>query len=131
MSTDLHIPTDLSQRVQSLATDIVALLERDGATYTGGCRTFYTPQEWQERGEKYGEGSDLIVVYDGSDVAAHFSYDACYDRYDRSAVKDLASDYDTYGRCERMAALLKRHGFYSEEGTRWFSVVRALTVRQS
>jgi len=30
-------------------------------------RAFYSPYEWQARGEKYGTAAHLIVVYDGSD----------------------------------------------------------------
>ena len=35
---------------------------------TGGCTTFYTPSDWEGRGEQYGHDSQLIVVYDWGDL---------------------------------------------------------------
>ena len=41
----------------------------------GGCKVFYSAEEWKERGERHGDGSVLVVIYDGGDHAAFFNYD--------------------------------------------------------
>lgn len=46
---------------------------------TGGCKAFYSPIEWAERGESYGRGSKLIIVYDGGDLRPYMNMDACYE----------------------------------------------------
>lgn len=70
----------------------------------------YSPQDWQDRGEKYGTGSELIITYEGSTAAPFFSLDKSYD----------ISNYAMY---EEMRKFLADLGYYSEEGTKWFSVV--------
>jgi len=41
---------------------------QQGLTNAGGCKVFYSPEEWRERGEAYGAESELVVVYDGSEA---------------------------------------------------------------
>ena len=43
----LTIPPDLEPRAREIAEAIAAFLEERKATYTGGCRPFYSPQEWK------------------------------------------------------------------------------------
>lgn len=71
-----------------------------------GGRTFYSPAEWEERGEKYATGSQLVVVYDGGDVGRFFEY-----------------DWNDYKGIEKMVAALEKIGMYSESGTNWYSGV--------
>lgn len=54
----------------------------------GGCKVFYSPEEWQERGERYGDGSVLVVTYDGGDHKTFFNYD--YECNDSIAAMDNA-----------------------------------------
>lgn len=54
----------------------------------GGCKVFYSPEEWQERGERHGNGSVLVTVYDGGDHAPFFSYD--YDSSSSISAMDTA-----------------------------------------
>jgi len=57
----IKIPTGLNDLARKTAQTI---LETIGPEIdTGGCRLFYSPQEWKERGEEYGLKSLLIVVW--------------------------------------------------------------------
>lgn len=50
---------------------------------TGGCRPFYTPEEWRARNEKYGTTSELVIVHDGGDYAPLMNLDyMAYDLFD-------------------------------------------------
>ena len=107
--TGIEIPEGLSPGGQAAAEAIVALLTKRGATDTGGCRAFYTPQEWRDRGEKYGLNSILIVVYDGGDVGAFFTMD---------------KDYPQYKRTNEMTKALDEAGpYHSEECHCWYSAI--------
>ena len=79
---------------------------------------FYSPSEWQERGETYGTESELVVVYESADERARmaFSMDACY-QYARPGE-------NAYARQEAMqAALGKAGGLYFQEATCWYGSV--------
>lgn len=71
---------------------------------TGGCCTFYTPTQWKERGEKHCLNADLIICHDGGD----FSYMCSYTKGD-------------YRLLNRFTKHLKDAGYYSEQGTNWYS----------
>lgn len=73
---------------------------------TGGCRTFYSPEEWKARGEQYGCSGELIVVYDGGDVAPYFSF-----------------DYGNGKRMDEMNDALHTIGMYAEQCTNWYSAI--------
>ena len=82
------------------------ILKSAGAEDSGGCRAFYTPEEWQDRGEDYGCDSVLIVVHDGGDLARAFNI--------------------SYGDDETMGAVyeaLKAAGFWSEACTCWYTAI--------
>lgn len=70
---------------------------------TGGCRTFYTPKEWEERGELFCTDAELIVVFDGGDVAPYFNMSYCQ--------MDLV---------EKMQTALEKVGMYYEYGMSWY-----------
>lgn len=73
---------------------------------SGGCRAFYTPQEWRERGEQYGLNSALVVVYDGGDHAMFFDY-----------------NHECYRAIDRMNEALAKVGYYFECCTCWYSAI--------
>jgi hypothetical protein len=85
---------------------IIKFLSDHDLTDTGGCKTFYTPEEWKARGEQYGLGSLLVVVHDGGAVAE---------------VCNL--DYENYGLHDELQDALKQAGFYMEGCTSWYSAV--------
>lgn len=103
---DLELPVDpdTADRAKAHAV-ILRVLTEHGLTYTGGCRTFYTPAEWAARGEAYGHKSLLIVVYDGGD-ARH-----CFDPY---------AGYEAH---DAMTEALAAEGFYAEPCTHWYSAI--------
>ena len=47
---DFEIPSDLTQESYKIATTISDLLGDKASG--GGCRAFYSPEEWKKRGEK-------------------------------------------------------------------------------
>jgi len=100
------MPKGLSKTGQKAYRAIMAKLKQANALDTGGCRTFYSPAEWQARGEDYGCNSELIVVYDGGDVRPFFSYDE-----------------ECYSLIENMRQALEAKGVYSEQCTTWYSAV--------
>jgi hypothetical protein len=107
MSNDFEIPTGLSRLGRQAAQTIVKhargiLSDASG----GGCRAFYTPQEWRERGEQYGLSAELIVVHDGGDLNDFFSYDSGY-----------------YTLVEGMNEALSAVGVYAESCTCWYTAI--------
>lgn len=103
----LRIPTGLSRRGRNAAMAILRLLQEqaiEGKIETGGCRLFYSPAEWKERGEDYGTKASLIVVYDGGDAYHYFSFNT-------EAVSYL----------DKMTAALKAVGVHSEACTGWYT----------
>lgn len=74
----------------------------------GGCRAFYTPEEWIDRGESYGKESKLIVCHDGGDLAKFCNF-----------------DYQQYKAIDRMEKALAEIGYYVEQCTSWYSAVYA------
>ncbi len=94
----------LTTRQQSIARAVLRCLP-EGAT-GGGCRAFYSPAEWRERGEEYGRDSLLILVHDGGDLATMCSL-----------------DYGCYQAQARLVAELRKRGLFVEQCTTWYSAV--------
>lgn len=108
MNNDFAMPDGLSEDGQKAWKAIVTLLmDDDPLMSTGGCKAFRSPRfHLETQGEKYGKGSELIVVYDGGSHRPYFNMDAgCY---------DLA---------ERMSNVLESLGMYLEECTGWYAAV--------
>jgi len=105
------IPQGLSEKGRHVAQVIASFIkkkekERWGReASTGGCRTFYSPQEWAARGEPYGTGSLLIVVYDGGDVKPYFNMD------------------HGWHRVEEMNDELRKVGVFAEPATCWYGSI--------
>lgn len=110
---ELVKPENLSPKGARAYQVIMDLLEEYEMTYTGGCKAFYSPQEWKARGESYGTTSELVVVYDGGDVQHFFSLDSCWG----------GGSYTLY---ERMRKALEAEGLYWEECTRWYCAIHTL-----
>lgn len=101
-----EIPDGLSPKGRAAAERIIAFLKSKDRLYSGGCKVFYTPEQWKERGEQYGCDSLLIVVHDGGDHAGAFNY--AYEQYDFH---------------RQMLGDLKKMGVYAEQCTSWYSAV--------
>lgn len=102
----LDIPVDLSERGKLAAQIILQHAREDERTFTGGCQAFYTPQEWKERGERYGHNSVLIVVHDGGDLGAYFDYAQDNERA-MTGMRDA----------------LYAVGLYAENCTNWYTAI--------
>jgi len=90
----------------AIANAVLAVLPK-GST-GGGCRAFWTPAEWKERGENYGNNATLILVHDGGALAAFCNYDYC-----------------EYAKIEKLDKALGKIGYYVEACTSWYSGVYA------
>lgn len=120
MSTeqDMEMPEGLSALGKKAYETIMAHLRKNYATHAGGCKAFYSPKEWEDRGEKYGTGSVLIVVYDGGDHRQYFNLDAAF-----IWNPILGRDQACYAWTEGMNKVLSEAGFYYEECTGWFCAI--------
>jgi hypothetical protein len=107
-ANDFDIPEGLSELGQRAARAIVAYARHifGPDSSGGGCRAFYTPQEWRDRGEQYGLGSELIVVYDGGDLYQLLNMDA--------------GNWSIY---DEMDTRLRKQGVYAEECTCWYGAI--------
>lgn len=84
---------------------IMKFLKARKLTNTGGCKAFYTPQQWVEKGEKFGQNALLIVVHDGGDLARCFNWD-----YESPLYK-------------KMIKHLEDNGFWAEALTCWATAI--------
>jgi hypothetical protein len=128
MNKDFAMPDDLDAHGKRAYVAIKKHLGNFDDLSTGGCTSFYSPKEWEDRGEDYGKGSKLIVVYDGGELRPYFNMDACYDGHCMlmdflvSEGKDVSNvkPYDLY---ENMQDALGKEGLYFEECTGWYAAV--------
>lgn len=103
--SNFKCPTNLSDTGISAYSAVMKILNKYKVE-TGGCKTFYSPAEWKDRVENYGNNSHLIIVYDGGDVKHFFNMDyQCYELYDE------------------MQKSLQKIGLYFEECTNWYSAI--------
>lgn len=105
----------LSKEQKNIANTILATIaKRESANFThprgpisgGGCRAFYTPDEWSDRGEEFGTESALVICHDGGDLMQYFSYDYC-----------------VYESIDHMNDALGRIGYFAEQCTCWYSAI--------
>ena len=78
----------------------------------GGCKAFYTPQQWEDKGLShilYGCDSALVVCHDGGDLAPYFN-DA----------------YEQYHLIDKMVKALEEIGYYYSGCTCWYSAIYKL-----
>ena len=103
---DWEIPTGLSKQGRIAAKIIREFAEEYDLLGTGGCTIFRTPKEWKALGWDYGNGSDLVIVYEGAEIAHAFEY-----------------DHENYALIEKLRKRLEEYGVFTECGTSWMSAV--------
>lgn len=108
---DIHKPKGLSKLGNKAWKTITDILKKDDMTYTGGCKSFYSPKEWKERGEQYGLTAELIVVYDGGSLMHYFDLDTA-----------MESEYLFH---TKMQEALEQIGVYAEPCTCWYAAIYA------
>ena len=102
------VPTGLSRKARKLALALAKLAKQ--RNWFAGQKVFYSPQEWNDRGEPFGKNAALIILHEGGDHAPFFSMDYSYE----------AGSYEDY---ENQINFLKEHGFWSEGMYRWSSAI--------
>lgn len=106
LTNDLERPAGLSDQGNKAYDAIIAVLEKNESTYTGGCKAFYSPSEWEKRGESYGLKSHLIIVHDGGGLAYAFN-----------------DDYECSELVQGMSEALKAAGLFAEPCTCWYTAI--------
>jgi hypothetical protein len=134
MDKNLSKPEGLSPAGERAYETIISHLKKQfGDSFdefsTGGCKAFYSPEEWRERGEMYGKKSELIVVYDGGELRPFFNMDSAYESslmyadFLNENGLSLPGDYNMWSTCEIMQAALREAGVYAEECTGWYAAI--------
>lgn len=99
----------LSGKAKEIADGIVQWMtdRYQEAPDGGGCKAFYSPEEWEDRGESYGLRSQLVLVHDGGDLAP-----LCNPDYECWKDLDAFSNF-----------LQEKFGVYVEPCTGWYAAV--------
>jgi hypothetical protein len=96
---ELVLPEDIPQIVKDALLEVRyfvgSLWERPAST--GGCKAFYSPQEWRDRGWEVSEKVLCVVCHDGGDLAPLFNL-----------------DYQDYKSYDQLDMMLRRRGLYTE-----------------
>lgn len=103
---DMKRPEGLSELGNKAYDAIMAFLEDHDMKYTGGCKAFRSPQEWEEREEEFGTDSELLVVHDGGDLSHIFNLDK--------------ADPELY---QKIQAALDKQGVFAEQCTSWYTAI--------
>jgi hypothetical protein len=90
---DLTMPEGLCAQGRQAWAVIVMEAVANRCTYTGGCTAFYSPAEWQARGEKYGRGAVLVVCHDGGSVGEVVAMEG---RFYSGALDRLSDEADCW-----------------------------------
>jgi hypothetical protein len=99
-------PDGLSNKGNAIYDKIMQFFQEHDLLHSGGCKVFYSPTEWKERGEEYGINSELIVVHDGGNHARAFSW-----------------IYEDYKCMEELQKVLNPLEVFAEQCTGWYSAI--------
>ncbi len=109
---DVAMPLELTADGREAWRVIKKFLTNRRRTYTGGCKAFFEPKDWERR-EKHDYGTEgvvLVVVYDGGELA--WVFNPAYE--DRKAQ-------------DGMRKALAEAGFFVEPIAHWWSNIRKNT----
>ncbi len=99
LEEELALPVDIPQNVKTALLEVRdfagSLWDRPAAT--GGCKAFYSPQEWRDKGWQVNEHVLCVVRHDGGDLAPLFNM-----------------DYQDYKAYDKMNQIFQRRGLYAE-----------------
>lgn len=99
LEEELALPEDIPQSVKEALREVRDLA---GATWergasTGGCKAFYSPQEFRAKGHEVHEKVLCVVIHDGGDLAPLFNL-----------------DYEDYKAYDKMDQIFRARGIYAE-----------------
>lgn len=96
----------LTGEALAVASAIREFMRGEDALYNGGCKAFYSAEEWKARREEYGTDSVLILCHDGGELS-----------YRCNSYKGQISEVRRFN--EFIASL----GYMIEGCTCWYSAV--------
>jgi len=108
MSANVEAPEGLSDNGKAAHNAIMKMANKHGIDYFGSQQTFYSPEEWSDRGEDYGCTSELVVMYEDNGLKVLFDYDAAYPGYEL---------------LEEMNEALAEIGLFFECATCWYGSI--------
>jgi hypothetical protein len=99
LEEELAIPDDIPQNVKNALLELRGFAGSlwDRPAVTGGCKAFYSPQEWRDNGWQVNEKVLCVVCHDGGDLAPLFNL-----------------DYQDYKAFDKMDQIFRRRGLYAE-----------------
>jgi hypothetical protein len=109
---DFDRPDGLSPEGEKALDALLGFIQYRDLRSGGGCRAFYTPEEWKARGELYGTESVLIICHDGGDLAPMCNM-----------------DYECYKLHDEMQRVMGQAGFFVQDCTGWYSAVYPVEAR--
>lgn len=99
LEVELALPEDIPQNVKNALLELRDVAGRvwDRPASTGGCKAFYSPQEWRDKGWEAHEKVLCVVCHDGGDLAPFFNL-----------------DYQDYKAFDKMDRIFRGRGIYAE-----------------
>lgn len=77
---ELAIPQDVPVEVQDFCRDLRNSMRALGEEWCGGCKAFYSPDEWARvNGSPVSRSTLLVIIHDGGNMAPRFNLD--YEQY--------------------------------------------------
>lgn len=99
LEEELALPKDIPQNVKNALMEVRdfagSLWDRPAST--GGCKAFYSPQEWRDKGWEVNDKVLCVACHDGGDLAPLFNL-----------------DYQDYKNYDKMVRILHLRGLYPE-----------------
>ena len=91
--------THLQGIAKIFAENVCRMIEKDNSArpYGGGCKAFYSPDEWKEIGNNVPDECILVLCYDGGDLSHYCNY-----------------NYANINKIEKFTSLLQEHGLWTE-----------------
>ena len=104
---DFEIGKNIKGRGLTAARAVVKFLKAEQVALDGGgCRAFFSADEWAKRGERFGTKSVLVLVHDGGVLSTYCDLDS-----------------GAHHAQERFTAWLAEEGLYVEACTGWYSAI--------
>lgn len=97
----------LNDKQKSIVDIFVKVAKEFTGEVSAELKTFWTPEEWKDKGEDYGTESELVVCYDGLNSFSH--------------ICDTMSG--SISAHEKLQDELFKAGYFFEQCTNWYGAV--------